>query len=142
MNGRNGRFFLDTNVVIYQFDRTAPQKAARAEALVAEAAAGRGVISYQVVQEFCNAVTRDIRRPFEVVDLETYLDTVLRALVEVEFSLELVKAGLHLASRHRVAFYDALIVASAQQARCGVLYSEDLQHGQRFGGVVIENPFL
>jgi predicted nucleic acid-binding protein len=45
------------------------------------------------------------------------------------------------AGRQRLSWYDSLIVASAMESRCGVLYSEDLQSGQRFGELHIKNPF-
>jgi predicted nucleic acid-binding protein len=49
---------------------------------------------------------------------------------------------LHLQSRYRLSWYDSLIVAAAIQAQCKLLLTEDLQHGQRFGDLRIENPFL
>jgi predicted nucleic acid-binding protein len=54
---------------------------------------------------------------------------------------DLHRAGLALCPDHRVAFYDALIVAAAIEAGCDRLYSEDLQHGRRFGDCVVVNPF-
>ena len=50
--------------------------------------------------------------------------------------------ALRLFGRHHLSRHDSLIVAAAAQAECGVLYSEDLQHGRRFDGLQIENPFL
>jgi len=51
-------------------------------------------------------------------------------------------AARALAEDHRLSFYDALIVASAIEAGCNVLYSEDMQHGRAIGGLTIANPFL
>lgn len=53
----------------------------------------------------------------------------------------LVHDGLRLQERHRLSWYDALIVAAAQQARCTVLYSEDLQHGAEYNGLRVVDPF-
>ncbi len=53
-----------------------------------------------------------------------------------------VEAMLALARDSGLAFYDALIVASAIEARCDMLYSEDMQHGRQFGGLTVVNPFL
>jgi predicted nucleic acid-binding protein len=47
-----------------------------------------------------------------------------------------------LARDHRLAFYDAVIVASAIEAGCDILYSEDMQHGRSIGGLSLVNPFL
>ena len=52
------------------------------------------------------------------------------------------EAALALARDHRLSFYDALIVAAAQEAGCDTLYTEDMQHGRKFGGLVIVNPFV
>jgi predicted nucleic acid-binding protein len=63
-------------------------------------------------------------------------------LLTVYFSIELYRKALDLARRDRLNWYDALIVAAALQSRCKILYTEDLQHGRRFGDLVVENPFL
>jgi predicted nucleic acid-binding protein len=46
-----------------------------------------------------------------------------------------------LARIHKVSFYDALIISAALEARCEVLFSEDLQHEQKFGELEVMNPF-
>ena len=138
----NARSFLDTNVFVYCFDSSAPQKARKAEALIYEALATKhGAISYQVVQEF-TAVVRHFRIPMKFDDIEDYCDTTLLSLLTVYFSIELYRRALDVARRDQLNWYDALIVAAAIQAGCKVLYTEDLQHGRRFGELVVENPFL
>ena len=60
----NGRFFLDTNVFVYSFDQSAPAKARKAAELIRRAvASGKGIVSYQVAQEFFNAALRRFARP-------------------------------------------------------------------------------
>ena len=138
----NARSFLDTNIFVYCFDSSAPQKGRKAEALIYEALATKhGAISYQVVQEF-TAVVRHFRIPMKFDDIEDYCDTTLLSLLTVYFSIELYRRALDVARRDQLNWYDALIVAAAIQAGCKVLYSEDLQHGRRFGELVVENPFL
>ncbi|WP_161962252.1 PIN domain-containing protein [Nocardioides speluncae] len=46
-----------------------------------------------------------------------------------------------LESSHSISFWDALIVEAARRAGADVLLTEDLQHGQSFGGITIQNPF-
>jgi len=77
-----------------------------------------------------------------VLPAEQYLSTTFRPLLAVHSSHGLYSRALQLARERSLSWYDSLIVASAIEERCGVLYSEDLQHGQRFGGLRIENPFL
>jgi predicted nucleic acid-binding protein len=139
----NGKYFLDTNVFVYSFDSGAPAKREKALGLIREAVrAGAGVVSYQVVQEFFNVALRRFAEPMRVDEAQQYLTVVFRPLVAVESSLSLARHALHLRSRFSLAWHDALIVAAALEARCGVLYSEDLQHGLKVEGLCIENPFL
>lgn len=137
------RFFLDTNIFVYSFDKNAPKKADRAAKLIRRAIeVGQGIVSYQVVQEFFNVALRRFAKPMSGADAEQYLSTTFRPLLAVHSSHGLYSRALQLAREHSLSWYDSLIVASAIEGRCGVLYSEDLQHGQRFGGLRIENPFL
>jgi len=137
------RFFLDTNVFVYSFDRNAPEKARRATKLIRLAIAEKqGIVSYQVVQEFFNVALRRFDRPLSLTEADQYLSTTFRPLLAVESSLGLYLRALQLAARYSLPWYDALIVTSAIEGRCGVLYSEDFQQGQRFNGLRIENPFL
>lgn len=137
------RFFLDTNIFVYSFDKNAPKKADRAAKLIRRAIeVGQGIVSYQVVQEFFNVALRRFAEPMSGADAEQYLSTTFRPLLAVHSSHGLYSRALQLAREHSLSWYDSLIVASAIEGRCGVLYSEDLQHGQRFGGLRIENPFL
>ena len=137
------RFFLDTNIFVYSFDKNAPKKADRAAKLIRRAIeVGQGIVSYQVVQEFFNVALRRFAEPMSAADAEQYLSTTFRPLLAVHSSHGLYSRALQLAREHSLSWYDSLIVASAIEGRCGVLYSEDLQHGQRFGGSRIENPFL
>ncbi len=139
----NARFFLDTNIFVYSFDPTAPKKARGAMQLIRQAVATRkGVISFQVVQEFFNVALRRFRQPMTVLEAEQYLATVFRPLLAVHSSQALYGQALRLSGQYSVSWYDSLMVAAAMEARCGVLYSEDLQHEQRFGSVQVVNPFL
>jgi predicted nucleic acid-binding protein len=138
-----GRFFLDTNVFVYSFDRSAPAKARRAMELIRRAVATRkGLVSYQVAQEFFNVALRRFAKPMAAAEAEQYLALVLGPLISVHSSQALYGEALRLTERHGLSWYDALIVAAALEGQCEVLYSEDLQHGRRFGDLQIQNPFL
>ena len=139
----NVRFFLDTNVFVYSFDRGAAAKAKRSTQLIRQAVATRkGIVSYQVVQEFFNVALRRFAPPMTVAEAEQYLGAVFRPMLAVQSSQALYSEALRLKDQHRLSWYDSLIVAASLEGRCGVLYSEDLQRGQRFGDLQIENPFL
>jgi predicted nucleic acid-binding protein len=139
----NGRFFLDTNIFVYSFDRRVPGKVREATRLIRRAIDTRkGIISYQVAQEFFNVALRRFARPMAPAEAEQYLATVFRPLMAVQSSPALFGEALRLASRYRLSWFDSLVVAAGIEGECDILYSEDLQHGQRFGELRIANPFL
>ena len=132
--------FLDTNIFVYLFDETDADKRARAEQLVQQALENEtGCISYQVVQETMNIITRKLKATPEKA--RQMLDYALIPLWRVNPTRTLYQRGLDLQTRYKFSFYDSLIVAAALDAGCKTLYSEDLQHGQHIEGIVITNPF-
>jgi predicted nucleic acid-binding protein len=137
------KYFLDTNIFVYSFDKSAPAKARISSQLIRQAVAIRtGIVSYQVVQEFLNVALRRFSQPMTTAEGEQYLSTVFRPLLAVHSSQTLYSEALRLQDRHRLSWYDSLIVAAAMEAECGVLYSEDLQHGKKFGALQIRNPYI
>lgn len=137
------KYFLDTNIFIYSIDPLSPAKKRRARQLVTGGATTKdGVVSYQVVQEFVNVAVRKFQTVVSRTDLEDFLRGVLFPMMAVPSSPWLFFDALRLQEVDQLSWYDALIVAAAIQGRCKILYSEDLQHGRRFGDLVVENPFL
>lgn len=138
-----GRFFLDTNILVYTFDSSAPRKQKIARSLVAMALKEReGIISYQVTQEFLNVALRRFSPPMSTLEAQSYLRRVLMPLCEVFPDSSLYSGALSIASKAGWTFYDSLIVASAATAKCCSLFSEDLQSGRTIQGVEIRNPFI
>jgi predicted nucleic acid-binding protein len=138
----SGRFFLDTNIFVYSFDANSPKKASQATKLIRKGIETRGgIVSYQVVQEFFNVALRRFVKPMSSVDAEQYLSITFRPLLAVHSSLALYGEALRIGARFRLAWYDSLIVASAIEGHCYVLYSEDFQDGQKIESVTISNPF-
>ena len=132
--------FIDTNVIIYLFDETSAEKSRVAEELVRQSLEnGSGCISYQVVQETLNIVTRKLKASPD--EARSLLDNVLEPLWRVNPTRTLYRRGLELQARYRFGFYDCLIIAAALDAGCKTLYTEDLQHGQQVETVTIVNPF-
>lgn len=139
----NARSFLDTNVIVYAFDKSAPKKSQVAQELVEDGRASRrSIISYQVVQEFINVVLRGFRIAITPADLDSFLVGALFPMAAVSWSPTLTMQAIRLQAAYRLAWYDSLIVAAALQGECKVLFSEDLQHQQRFGNLIVQNPFL
>jgi predicted nucleic acid-binding protein len=137
------RVFFDTNVLVYCFDSSEAQKQSRAKDLIAQALNARqGVVSYQVVQEFCNVACKNQRLSLPPERILAYVKLVLQPMNHVVPSPELLEAALLIRKESGFAFYDSLVIAAAQAAQCQTLYSEDLQHGQLVGSVRVVNPFL
>ena len=138
-----GKYFLDTNILVYSFDASAKKKQIQAQKLIQEALAKQsGMISYQVVQEFINLARRKFEKPLSLREQLTYLDEVLDPLCMVQSGSQLNRKALRIQEEAEISFYDALIVASANEGGCKILYSEDLQHNQIISGVKVQNPFL
>jgi len=138
----NDKYFLDTNVLVYSFDRRDPAKQQVSEALIARALeTHEGVISSQVIQEFLNVAGSKFERTMSPSECRLYLDSVLFPLCEVFPSRELYREALGVREGGGFSFYDALIVAAALEAGCRVLYTEDLQDGRQIRDLTIRNPF-
>jgi predicted nucleic acid-binding protein len=135
--------FIDSNVFVYLFDETDARKQAIASQCVTRALEhGSGVISFQVVQESLNVLTRKIKVPLKPDDAESFLRQVLQPLWHVQPSAALYTRALKLQTGLSISFYDSLMVAGALEAGCKRLLTEDLQHGQRIEGLRIDNPFI
>lgn len=136
------RFFLDTNIFIYSLEPDDPAKHARALDLIRTAIkTQKGIVSFQVVQEFLNVVTRGFSQPASTIEAEQYLTLTFRPLLAVHSSFSLYSQALTLNRRHSLSWYDSLIVAAAIEGDCRILYTEDLQHSQKFGNLTVQNPF-
>lgn len=134
--------FIDSNVFVYLFDEISPAKRRTARELIdAAVATGGASISFQVIQETLNVMTRKLTPRATSDEARRFLDEVLVPLWRVMPSQGLYQRAIDIQSRYRYSFYDALIVAAALAAGCTRLYSEDLQHGQQIEGLMIENPF-
>lgn len=133
------KLFLDTNVLLYANDSRDPIKQSVALERIHEAIkTGTGVISTQVVQEFAAAAVEKLGLQIDVVLHELLL---LESLEVVQVTPALVRRSLELRARYGVSFWDAGILAAAEHANCGVLLSEDLNPGQLYAAVRVENPF-
>ncbi len=136
------KFFLDTNIFVYSFESPEQEKRIISEKLIKKAIGGNGSISFQVIQEFLNVATRKFAIPLKPEDSKLYIQKVLYPIIEVFPSKELYFSGLEIQQRWKYSFYDSLILAAALEAKCNILYSEDLHHNQKVEWLTIINPYL
>ncbi|MBI2305983.1 MAG: PIN domain-containing protein [Rhodocyclales bacterium] len=134
--------FLDTNILLYAHDRNAGDKQARAADLLARLWEDRnGVLSPQVLQEFLVNAVRKLQTPLVLAKARD----VVRAYglwVRRDGKVEDILRATEIMELTGFSFWDSMIITSAEAAGCELLYSEDLQHGQRIAGLTICNPFV
>jgi len=132
--------FVDTNVLAYAHDASEPSKRrVAAELLTSLWDTRAGVLSTQVLQEFYVVVTRKFRPPLSAAVARRLLVSYGHWRVVV-LDLPIIVRATALGERHRLSFWDALILAAAEAAGAERVVSEDLQPGLRLGGMHIENP--
>ena len=127
--------FFDTNVLVYTITDDARGDVARSQL------SDGGVISAQVLNEFVRVARKKLRLDWAIIEAAL---AELRALVNDvrPVALSTHEFAVSLARRDGFDIYDALILAAAIEAGCETLFSEDFQHGRRFGDCTIVNPFL
>jgi predicted nucleic acid-binding protein len=133
------RYFVDTNLLLYAFDRRAPMKRASARQWLDYLwHTGAGRLSWQVLHEFYANAVRKIGIPAaEAQEAVRVFSGWQTAVV----SLELVERAWSWTDRTQLSYWDGLILASAWRSGCGNLLSEDFQTGRDYGGVKVVNPF-
>ena len=136
------REFLDTNILLYAYDRGAATKHVRASELVLGLARrGQATTSIQVLQEFYVNAIRKVARPMTHEEAICRLDAFSRWLVYSPVPGDVAVAA-ELSRSRRLSFWDAMIVLGASRLGCETLWTEDLNSGQVSEGVTIRNPFV
>jgi predicted nucleic acid-binding protein len=138
----SGEAFVDTNLLIYAHDRHGGPKTIQSQELLARLwKERRGVLSTQVLQEFCVNARRKFQQPMTPEEVREAVLAYKSWQLVVNTANSILRA-LELEQRYQLSFWDAMIVQAAESAGCEVLYSEDLSHEQEYGGVLVVNPFL
>lgn len=133
--------FVDTNVLVYTEDRTAGRKHVLARDLMVKLwNDADGVLSVQVLQELYVTLTRKVGKPLSADKALAIVKEYLSWVV-VDNTPRLLIAAAGLQHRTQISFWDALVIEAAIEAGCDRLYSEDLNAGQKFGALVVVNPF-
>jgi predicted nucleic acid-binding protein len=135
-----GKGFFDTNVLLYLHDDRDLGKQQRAQQVFGKYLdEGTLMLSTQVVQEFYVAASRKLKLPRALVK-SLILDYLCLPLVHIE--PRHIHRALENEEAYQISFWDALILAGAEDAKAEVLFTEDLNHGQQYGSVRVQNPFL
>jgi len=138
MNGED-KYFVDTNVLLYAYDRSSEDKRNRARAwLDCLWRTTSGYLSWQVLQEFYHNAVQKLRVPPEKAQGAVRLWSEWHP---PEVTLGLLERAGHWTDQAGISFWDAMILAAAERSRCRWLLSEDFQAGREFGSVTVINPF-
>jgi len=133
--------FIDTNILVYAYDAGDQRKQQIAQDILRRAIAGEFVVSMQVFAEFAATLLHKVSppaNPENVADLLAVLTFIPAIAPDAEMITRAVEARL----RYGIHFYDGMIIAAAERTGCARIWSEDLNPGQSYFGVVVENPFL
>ncbi len=134
-----GKYFLDTNFLIYCFSRDEPEKKEKCLSLLKE---GKGsaefVLSTQVLKEFTAVMIGKFQQP--PLEVKGIIDS-LSLFEVVSIDPQMIKDAIDVHVLHQLSFRDSLILIAAKSAHCHTVLTEDLQHGAELAGVRIQNPF-
>jgi predicted nucleic acid-binding protein len=134
--------FVDTNVLVYGFDKSdSPKKRVAQLLLNSLMREDRFRLSTQVLQELFVTLTRKVTHPCSTAEALAVLDDLaVWPVMAIDYAA--IRGAAELADRAKLSFWDALVVMSAARSNCALLYTEDLNDGQEILGVRIRNPFL
>ncbi len=135
------RQFVDTNILVYAYDRTQEAKWKRASAFLEDLWASReATLSIQVLQEFFHIVTRKLPHPLTQREARAIVGDLSRWPHHRPGAADVLGA-IDLQEELKISFWDAMIVHSARRMGCSVLWTEDLNDGQSYAGVLVRDPF-
>ncbi len=135
MSFMSGRYFIDTNVIVYAHDLNYPKKQIRAQEIIFSGMRmNNAVISAQVLSEFFVTITKKIKQKYSVPAAKHEI-ILLSHLEVVDIDYDLVIRAVGIQDIFQLSYWDGLILAAAERADCDTLYSEDLSHGQKYAGI-------
>jgi len=133
--------FLDSNILVYAYDRSNARKTARARELVRRAVTGEILASAQVLGEFAATLLRKSSPALSFHVVSSILDA-LGPIALVPLDAGTIRLAVQAHGKYGVHFYDGLILAAAERGGCTRIWSEDLNAGQKYFGIEVVNPFV
>ncbi|WP_041396109.1 PIN domain-containing protein [Gracilinema caldarium] len=139
MNSIVSKIFIDTNILVYTLDKNDKIKNERARAIVQKIIdAHYPVISTQVINEFFIVATKKLNA--EPIVVKNIIHN-FKNMEIVHTDLQLIEEAIDISIITQLSFWDSLIIAAAEKAHCEFIFSEDLNAGQNYRGVLLLNPF-
>ncbi len=135
------KVFIDTNILVYANDKSDNYRHEKSKQLIFDGIQKENaVISTQVLSEFFVTVTQKIKTKLSAgaarkeILLFNYLE-----IIEIDYSC--IVHAIDISINNQLSYWDSLIIAAAQKAGCSILYTEDLNAGQKFDRLIVSNPF-
>jgi predicted nucleic acid-binding protein len=142
MNYTKGKFFVDTNLLVYAYDSSAGKKwKTSLEVLSLLWTHRTGVISTQVIQELFVSLTQKVKNPIRPEMAKEIISDLVQWPLVVNDGKNILRA-IDLQIKYHLSFWDSLILQAAITSKSEFLLSEDFQDGQVIESVTIVNPFL
>lgn len=132
--------FLDSNILVYAHDDADARKREIAQNLIKRAVLGEMFISTQTLAEFSATLLHRFSRQFSPHEITAILDALAPVRLVVP-DAGMVRRAVEAHETYGLHFYDGMIVAAAERGRCSRIWSEDLNAGQKYFGIAVENPF-
>ena len=136
----SNKIFFDTNILVYSVDENDLQKKEMASQLLTDASSSKtGIISTQSLQEFYNVAVKKLKLSKQIA--KEYVELFSSQLTVRQVTVPLILNAIDISIKNKLSFWDSLILSSANDNGCIIVFSEDLNNGQIVGGTKILNPF-
>lgn len=137
------KVFIDTNILVYLFDKSEKQKQTRIKTFISEYLSRAKIyLSVQVINEFINVTSRKITFPISSDKQKDIIELVSDLFFITPLNLSTTLGALEISTKYKLSYWDSLIISSALENKCNILYSEDMQNGIIIEGrLTILNPF-
>ena len=135
------KVFLDTNILVYAHDMADQDKREKSQSLIFECLRNHsGVISAQVLSEFLVTITQKIKQTISLEQAKKEI-ILLSTMETIDIDATLVIRAINIKERWQLSYWDSLIMAAAERAKCKIVYSEDMSDGQIYDTIEVRNPF-
>lgn len=143
MIGLKDKVLVDTNIIVYSYDFSEPEKQKIAiETLDSVHKSERGVLSVQILAEFFSSVTKRITQPLSIEDAAEQVDLYIRSWTVIDMTPFIVREAIRDIKSHKFSFLDSMIWATAKMSQISIVLSEDFSDNSVVEGVRFINPFV
>ncbi|MFO7524734.1 MAG: PIN domain-containing protein [Ignavibacteriaceae bacterium] len=138
------KVFIDTNILVYLFDKSEKEKQTRVKKLISELLPQtRMFVSVQVINEFINVTGKKIATPISPAQQKEIIEFINDIFIITSLNVGTTLSALEISQKYKISFWDSLIISSALENKCNVLYSEDMQNEfSIYNKIKIVNPFI